>query len=286
MKKSWFQCRLRWFLGKELYAKASWLENWAAALSFYNLLCQVPLFIVVITLAGTFLSQESAASIRDVLIRLLPINSKNSSDEVLQGLRQVSGGGFMTVAFAAAIWTSANFMNQMLKALHFVMGGTWDAWAGAWNRRLKSFLLLLIWITKMFFTAAAILFLPVLSNELVRSGAPSFFVTPLAVLLYQILHLALTFATFYLTYKLASTKPIPHFLLCQAALLASVGWVAVRSTFLHLLPLAWNVGFLAGTITSMLALLLLAYCVAWVILLGACWIARDPKFSGSPREAA
>ncbi len=62
--------------------------------------------------------------------------------------------------------------------------------------------------------------------------------------------------------------------MAQSIVVASTTSTEQSGLFSYLLPKVWHVSLFSGAMSSVLAILIWAYCGAWGVLLGAVWTVR------------
>jgi len=260
--------------------KVGWLGSFAAALAFYFILCLVPFLVVAMTLMGGLFSFDIGPQIVTIIGELIPQESRLDPESILASVRKGSGSGLLTISFLLAVWTSANFMSEMARALHFIFAESMHDMRGGWARRFRSILLLLVWILALIVTALLLVVAPIVERHLSHLG----FMSSVAIsgwsFVRYILAFFLMFGAIYLTYRLVPTRSLPWRLVCQGCWIAVIGWLGTSFVFARIMPDIWAASAFKGALSSILATLVWAYACAWSLLIGACWIERWRPGSG------
>jgi len=261
-------------LGPSLSVKIGWLGSFAAALAFYFILCLVPFLVVTMSVMGNLFSVDIGPQVAIIISEMIPPESRIDPQTVLDSVKKGSGSGLMTVSFLLAVWTSTNFMNELARAIHFIFAESMDDMSGGWARRVKSFILLLVWVLALIVTALLLVVAPIVEWHLSHLR----YISSLAMQGWALAHYGLAFflmfVAVYLTYRLVPTRPIPWRLVCQGCWIAVIGWLGTSFVFAKVMPAIWAASAFKGALSSILATLFWAYSCAWSLLLGACWIER------------
>ena len=264
---------LSWVLGRRLQGKLTMLPSFAAAMAFYFLVSLVP-FLVVVTrgVAALFsanLTPELLAFLRDIL----PPESRFRPEAIAQSVQQTTHG-LAFVSTAAAVWTASSGLNEMTRAVHFLFSDPERPHPGGWWRRAKAFGVLAIWAAAIGGGAVAFVVLPMMQGELKRLGGARLFPQAFASVVRYPTAFLMLFTAFASTYAFVPQKSPSWKAAAQGGALAAASWSAVSLLFAYLLPKVWHVSLFSGAMSSILAILVWAYCGAWGVLLGAMWAVR------------
>lgn len=261
-------------LGQSLSMKIGWLGSFAAALAFYFVMCLVPFLVVAMTLMGGLFSFDIGPQIATIIGEMIPPESRLDPQTILASVRKGSSSGLMTVSFLLAVWTSTNFMNELARAIHFIFAESMDDMSGGWVRRLKSLVLLLVWVLALIVTALLLVIAPIIEWHLSHLRFMSGLAMQSWSLAYYVVAFLLMYGAIYLTYRLVPSRPLPWRLVCQGCWIAVIGWLGTSFVFAKIMPDIWQASAFKGALSSILATLVWAYACAWSLLLGACWIER------------
>lgn len=261
-------------LGPSLKDKHTLLGIYAAAIAFYFILSIVPFLIMTFTLIGYLSPVDMSRAFADILAQAFPPEARIDTASIIQTVKKSSGGGFMTVSFLVALWTSWNFMLSWVDAMQFIFSNTDRIRNRSWKEWVKSILILVVWMLTFVLTAYLLILSP-----MVEKWLQSFdFVTQFALFLWAIIRYGSLFIVLYLafrlSYSLVTTSPSRRKWLRQGSILAALGWMGVSFVFSNILPHIWNQNALYGALGSIVATMVWAYCVAWVMIGGACWVVR------------
>ncbi|MDZ4815414.1 MAG: YihY/virulence factor BrkB family protein [Verrucomicrobiota bacterium] len=246
--------------------------SFAAALAFYFILSMIPFLVVTFKVIGQFSPLNLADQIIDMLGRALPRESHDAIEPMIQSAREAASGGFMTLTFFIAIWTSNNFMLTWVHSLQFIFSEKGMP-SNILKKYLWSFLLLLLWMAALVLTAWFLVMAPVVQGWLELSRISKVTVT-LWILARYITLFVILYVSFYSTYRTVAKTNYTISALREGAAMGAVGWILVSFIFSRLLPQMWNQSAIYGALGSLIATMIWAYATAWVMVLGACWIVR------------
>jgi membrane protein len=257
-----------WLLGRRLQGKLDMLPSFAAAMAFYFLVSLVP-FLIVVSRGVAFifsanLTPELLAFLRDVL----PPESRFRPDAFAATISQGSHG-LAAASTVLAVWTASSGLNEMTRALHYLFSEPDRPLFGGWRLRGKAFGVLGIWVVAAGALAVAFVMLPLLQGELRRLGAGRLLPPAFGAVYRYPAAFAALFAAFASTYAFVPKKRPTWRAAAIGAAVAAACWSGVSLTFAYLLPKVWHVSLFNGAMSSMLAILIWAYCGAWGVLLGA-----------------
>ena len=260
-------------LGRRLQGKFDMLPSFAAAMAFYFLVSLLPFLIVVSrTVAAVFsanLTPELLSFLRDVL----PPESRFRPDAFAASIQQGSHG-LAAASTVLAAWTASSGLNEMTRAVHFVFSDPDRPSPGGWRRRGKAFGVLAIWAIAIGAASVAFVMLPLAQGELTRLGAGRLFPRAFSSWFRYPTAFAALFAAFASTYVFVPQKSPSWSAAAVGAGAAAAAWSGVSLLFSYLLPKVWHVSLFNGALSSVLAILIWAYCGAWGVLLGAVVAAR------------
>jgi membrane protein len=147
-----------------------------------------------------------------------------------------------------------------------------SAWT--WRSTAQSLLLLAVWMMALVATALFLLVAPSIEHGLLElpalSGLSSAVFSTLRVLLVP----GILFSAIFLTYRVVAGKQAGWFRVALVALLASLSWIGASLGFSLAVPVLWKAALLYGTLGSVVLLLIWAYLISWILLLGGLLLAR------------
>ena len=263
-----FDTTLVWLLGRRLKGKLDMLPSFAAALAFYFLVSLVPFLIVVSrSVAAVFhanLTPELFSFLRDVL----PPESQLSLDAIAASITD-SSHGLAAVSTLLAIWTASSGLNEMSRAVHYLFSEPEKPLFGGWRLRGKAFGVLGIWALAAAALCVAFVILPIAQQGLQRFGGARFLPAALAAGYRYPVAFTMLFLAFASTYAFVPDNRPKWSAAAQGAAVAAACWSGVSLLFAYLLPKVWHVSMFNGALSSVLAILIWAYCGAWGVLVGA-----------------
>ena len=260
-------------LGRRLQGKLTMLPSFAAAMAFYFLVSLVPFLIVVSRGMATVFSANLLPELIGFLRDVLPPESRLSPDALAASIQKTTHG-LAAASTLAAVWTASSGLNEMTRAVHYLFSDPERPHPGGWGRRGKAFGVLLIWAVAIGLGALGFVLLPLMQGELTRLGAGRLFPRAFASAVRYPTAFAALFAAFATTYVFVPKKSPSWGAAAQGGAVAAACWSGVSLLFAYLLPKVWHVSLFSGAMSSVLALLIWAYCGAWGVLLGAAWTVR------------
>ena len=255
-------------MGRRLQGKLPMLPSFAAAMAFYFLVSLVPFLIVVSRVVATVFSSNLMPGLLSFLRDVLPPESLFRPDAISDSLQRGSHG-LAAVSTLIAIWTASSGLNEVTRAVHFLFSDPERPDPGGWARRGKAFGVLAIWALAIAAAAVAFVILPLAQGTLVRFGAGSLLPSAFASAVRYPTAFAFMFAAFASTYVFVPQKSPSWRAAFIGAFVAAATWSGVSVLFSYLLPKVWHVSLFSGAMSSLLAILVWAYCGAWGVLLGA-----------------
>jgi membrane protein len=265
---------ISWILGPKLSQKTNMLGSFTAALAFYFILSLVPFLIVTITAVTYFSPIDLTNGMATVLEKLFPPDAKLSPEAILKSVKRTVGGGTITFSFFFAVWTSFNFMNELVRTLHYIFSDPKKSIPSGWRTHLQSIALLFIWISTLISTAFFIVISPIILNAMQKWGRISEIASASWSWIGSFCLFVILFWAFYLTYRIIPVRTPSRGILRQASFLAAAGWLGMCALFAKVLPVVWVSNPFHGALGSIVATLMWAQACAWVVVIGACWIVR------------
>ncbi len=261
-------------------AKLALLDSAAAEVAFFLALSLVPFVGIAIALVGRWLSAGMGASIGKVMRDVLPADSPVAA-EVLRWARSSASKGWLTVGFLLALWSSFRFMSLCLRALGSMISGGARPSAWTWRSTARSLLLLVVWMVALVATALFLLASPSIERGLLGKSAMSDLSSSVFSGLRILVVPGILFGAIYLTYRMISGSRAGHWRVALVALLAALAWIGASLGFSLAVPVLWSAARLYGTLGSLVLLLIWAYLIAWILLLGGVILSRPSWAPGS-----
>ncbi len=249
------------------------LPSFAAAMAFYFLVSLVPFLIVVSRGVAAVFSANLVPELVGFLRDVLPPESKLRPD-VLAASVQQGGHGLAAASTLLAVWTASSGLNEMTRAVHFLFSDPERPHPGGWGRRGKAFGVLAIWVAAIGAGAVAFVLLPLVQSGLTRLGAGRLLPPAFASVVRYPAAFTMLFIAFTSTYVFVPQKSPSWRAAAQGGILAAACWSGVSLWFSYLLPKVWHVSLFNGAMSSVLAILIWAYCGAWGVLIGCLWTVR------------
>jgi membrane protein len=255
-------------------ARLALLDSAAAEVAFFLALSLVPFLGIAIALAGGSSRTGLGASIGKVLGSVLPTETPVAG-EALRWARSSASGGWLTVGFLLALWSSFRFMSLCLHALGSMISGEARAAAWTWPSTARSLVLLVVWMAALLTTALFLLVTPSIERGLLGLSALAAFSRSAFTTLRSLLVPGILFGAIWLTYRLVAGRRVRAFWVGLVALLASLGWIGISLGFSLAVPVLWGAARLYGTLGSLVLFLIWSYLIAWILLLGGSLLARQ-----------
>ena len=260
-----------WARPKAVMARLVSLDSAAAEVAFFLALSLVPFVGIAIVLAGHF-PVGLGASIAKVLRDALPTESPVTG-EALRWASSSAGGGWLTIGFLLALWSSFRFSSLCLRALGSMISGDVRASPWTWRSILRSLLMLAAWMAALVSTALFLLVAPSIERGLLGLPALSDVSASAFSMLRVILVPGILFGAIWLTYRIVAGTRVGALRVALVALLASLGWIGVSLGFSLVVPFLWGAARFYGTLGGLVLFLMWAYLIAWILLLGGVLLA-------------
>jgi uncharacterized BrkB/YihY/UPF0761 family membrane protein len=249
-------------------------------------------FLVVTAAATALVSPISVTSkFEKILGAVLPMESDAEREIIVNAVSQTSSRGLATFGFLLAVYTSFNFMMQIVKTLQFIFDHQRSSKPSGLMDFVKSIVLLLLWICFLTVICMSFVVIPVIratidSLTIVKDlkGLPQV-LPPTHIDIYGIasdLVVFMTlFAAFFLSYTLIANQKYPLRVLLQASAFATIGWFGCSILYFFVLQRVWSSNAIYGALGSLIAILLWGQTCAWTVIGGGCLIVR---FSPPPKR--
>lgn len=261
-------------LGQELSAKLGFLGSFAAAVAFYFVTSMVPFLALGLVGAGAVLRTNMTPEFVEIFNNMVPVGVRVTPEMMERTLVHFTEGGLAVASLVLAMWTSANFMNEVARALHFIFADGVDLKAGGWRRRLKSLVLMLVWLATLMVLALLLVLTPFLQALFGWLTGQADLSDHLVSVLRYAAAVAVLFYAIRLTYTVIPKERPPRGLVIQGAALATAGWIGSGWGFTQVIGPLWAQSYLHGAVGAVLLTLLWAYVCAWTLLAGAMWVKR------------
>jgi membrane protein len=249
------------------------LDSAAAEVAFFLALSLVPFVGIAIALVSRWFPVGLSASIGKVVRDVLPSESAVTGE----ALRWAASKGWLTVGFLLALWSSFRFISLCTRALSSMISGDVRPSAWTWKSAARSLLLLAVWIVALVATALFLLVAPSIEHGLLRLPGLSGLSTSVFSALRVLLVPGILFGAIFLTYRVVAGPRAGSLRLAAVALVASLGWIGASLGFSLAVPVLWGAALLYGTLGSVLLLLIWAYLISWILLLGGALLARRDR---------
>ena len=253
---------MMWFWGPNLYAKADRLGTYAAALAFYFVLSLIPFLIVTATVTALVSPISLTSKFEDILRAVLPMESSGDRQMIVQAVSQTSSRGLATFGFLVAVYTSYNFMMQIVRTLSFIFDNQRSAKPAGYRDYIKSFVLLLLWISFLVVICVSFVIIPTIratidsltfikdlkalpSQQLIHISAPKI---PLDLFseVGDLVALITLLAAFFLSFALVANQKFPIRVVFQAASVSTIGWIACSALYVVVLQKVWSSNAIYG----------------------------------------
>ncbi|MBI3625443.1 MAG: YihY/virulence factor BrkB family protein [Candidatus Rokubacteria bacterium] len=248
----------------------------AAGLSFYVLMCLVPLLFLIVSLAGFILSSETATrQVINQLMPIIPVYQQELHRALLRivATRKVSGilGTVILILFSTQLFSATRIVLDRILGVKrgrgYFRGMLFDIF---WIFVIGILFLAALAVTDLFAWFKVFVFRPAeMPAEYIR---------------YMSIGLGVTLATamFYLLYRHLPNRRIPAGAALAGALLASVLWEAAKQLFRFYIV---NVGVydqIYGPLGVLVAFVMFVYYSAIVFILGAEYVGalEHGRFAG------
>jgi membrane protein len=245
--------------------------QWAAAIAYYGLLSVFPLVLLIIALAAFIVDPQWAVDKASELLETLIPAQTLHIEELIDGAIQLRARATALSLFFL-LFTGSQVFSIMTQALNVAYDvGQHYTW---WKRHLLRLAQAVIIGTLFVVGLAARLLLDLFwgqlsvlegQAELIRQGVR--WVLPLALLI----------LAFFLTYRYVPRRDVSHRAALTGAITATVLFVAARPIFLGYLNRFGEYNLLYGSLTFLIILVLWAWLVAIILLLGGHVAAHTQK---------
>lgn len=248
-------------------------SQWAEAFSYNAFFSLFPLMILIVTIASTFTSWETAGSeVINYIEGIMPLSVDMQTyifDTVASVMK--TRGQASAVAFLILIWVTIQCFSTLIQATNHAWGTQASNW---WRLPVKSLLLLGI-------TANAILF-GIAMPMLAQMAKETFLaVTDYSYWIYAlgrfILPLLVVFVSLGMFYKLAPHRVTRFAEVWVAALVATLMLLVAAGLFVIYLKQYSTLNAVYGAFGGIMALLLWIYLSGCIFIFGACLSAAQAE---------
>jgi membrane protein len=251
----------------------------AAGLSFFFLICLVPLLFLAVSVAGFVLSSETAARrVIGQLAQIIPVYQREITRSLLGivAARRLSGilGTVILVLFSTQLFAAIRLvLNRVLgiRGRGFWRGPTFDV---AMIVLITPFFLATIAVTDLFTWFKVAVFRP--------ARIPRFLVELMGI------GLGVLFSTtmFFFIYYFVPRRTVPPRVALAGALLTSLLWEVAKQLFRLYIVNVGVYGQIYGPLGVLVALVMFVYYSATIFVLGAEFIRSLKDGGASPRPSA
>lgn len=254
--------------------------QWAAAIAYYGLLSVFPLVLLVISLAAFIVDAQWAVDKASELLETLIPAQTLQIEELIDGAIELRARA-TAVSLFFLLFTGSQVFSILTQALNVAYDvGRHYAW---WKRHLMRLGQAIIIGTLFVVGLGARLLLDLFwgqlsvlegQAELVREGVR------------WLLPLILLVLAFFLTYRYVPRRNVSHRAALTGAITATVLFVAARPLFLSYLNRFGEYNLIYGSLTFLIILVLWAWLVAIILLLGGHVAAHTQKvlIEGQPAD--
>jgi membrane protein len=261
-------------LGIQISERLGFISSFAAALAFYFLMALVPLLALAIIGSTYVLKVNVSEEFLELFHSILPVGVTATPEGAERTINHFTQGNLALISTLLAIWTATNFMNELARAVHFILADRIDPRAGGIKRRLKSILLLFLWLGTLVLSALLLVVAPFIELVLARMNL----VPEVSGLMLTWFRYAGAFCILLLamrmTYALIPSRRLRSKTLWQGALIGTLGWIGSSYAFPWIIVPMWQKSYVHGALGTVLLTMFWAYICAWAFLLGAIWIKR------------
>lgn len=256
--KSWaYLKRLNSSIGKDR------VSTWAAAISFYVMLCAFPLLLLAVAAAAQFLGSSDTALHK---VMGLVSGASPSSVDLVQGILQElikSRGALGLIGALALLWTGS----QLNVTLEAALNAAWGAPPRPyWESRLLALgfvvLLLALGLSSL---GLSWVMAALRGTDLLGLGRQQWLWSVAGLLL----PLLLSFALFLLIYKILPNIRVSWKTAALGAAFAALAWELAKQAFGFYLNRFANYASLYGSLAGIIILVVWVYYSAMIILIGA-----------------
>ncbi|MBL8116840.1 MAG: YihY/virulence factor BrkB family protein [Anaerolineae bacterium] len=233
----------------------------AAALAYYAIFSVFPLSLLLAVIVSRLLGPVAAQQqIFNALSLFVPAETAGVLQEnIAEAMKQ--SDSFTILALGGLVWSGLGFFSNITYSLDVIF--VVPAQRSLWRQRLVALvmtLILVVLITASFVTSAI---LRLISASLL--GQTSSWLTIGTIFL----PLGLNMVIFALLFRYVPAREVHWDAVWPAAIFGAVGWELAKSGFVWYTSTVANVQFIYGGIATAIVLLLWAYLIAAIFLLGA-----------------
>ncbi|TJY41471.1 YihY/virulence factor BrkB family protein [Cohnella pontilimi] len=235
-----------------------------AQLTYYLILSFFPFLIFLVTLLGFF--SLSGDSIVHQFIRLLPTDSGQAVESVLQEVNQHRSGALLSFGMLGTIWAASNGVNAIIKGLNKAYDE--EETRPFWKVRAISVASTLVLAVVILSAMLLLIFGKVIEKYI----AHFLFLSDAFHMIWSILQfavpLAAMFGVFLLLYRLTPDRRLSWREVIPGSVFATFGWIASSLLFSLYVNHFGNYSKTYGSIGGIIVLLLWLYWSSIIIVLG------------------
>lgn len=235
----------------------------AAGLSFYLLVCLIPLLLFLISVTGFVLTSEAAAqAVLNQLARIVPVYREELAEILSSIVRERKIAGLVGTA------TLVFFATQLFSACRLVMNRAFAVRRGrGWVHGMLHDVVMIVVMGALFLGSIVLTDLLVWFKRLVLGSEE---MPPVWVgVTFVTLGLLFNVALFFTAYRNFPNRHVPVAIAIWGALLASTLWEAAKQAFRWYIGSLDVYGRVYGPVAALVGLTMFAYYSAIVFVLGA-----------------
>jgi len=235
-----------------------------AQLTYYFILSFFPFLIFVVSLMSFV--QLSGDSVVAELIRLLPEQTGEAIQNILQEVTSNSRGTLLSIGMIATLWSASNGVNAVIKGVN-------KAYDVEENRPFWRVRAISLAATVMLALAILLAIVLLIFGEVIGEFLFDWFDSPVGFgliwgILKYVFSIAFMIVVFSLLYWIVPNRKIPFKTAVPGALFATLGWIASSLLFQFYINNFGNYSKTYGSIGGIIILLIWLYISSNIIILG------------------
>jgi membrane protein len=243
----------------------------ASGIAFNQLLCLIPLVLLIITTAGSMIGEEATKqAVRELFVRTLPqgVATEELLSKVIDEIRTVFNYSTVAgwVAAFGVLWTASALFRSMRTALNDVFDIPTPK-VFLWYR-LKDMLLTVLVVGLVMITTLVSPVLEILQQKLHTIVHQSLH-SVMAFASAQLLSIMATTLLFIVLYRFVPNKRLSRRIVLYSTIIAVIGWEAARLLFTNYVGAATQMSTFYGGYVALAAVALWLYYAALVYLVAA-----------------